>query len=456
MAKIISKKPVYNLNLVLQETGIKADTLRAWERRYQLPQPERTDGGHRLFSEYDIETIKWLVARQEEGMRISRAVDLWNNIISSGEDPLYSVMADQTMKPPAPISKRESESLEFERSRWIQACMNFNEAAAEQVLTQSFAQFSLETVCIEILQKGIAEIGALWYQGKASVQQEHFASELAVRRMHSLVSAAPQPVRDGTILVSCPAGEDHIFSPLLITLLLRYRSWNVIFLGANVPKQEFKETIQKTHPDLVIMTAMRLTTAASLRETAFFIQGQDVPVAFGGRIFNLHPELAQKIPGYFLGNDLLDSITRIEKLLMHPTPAIEYEMETDHFSQTIANFIEKRQHIEIFIHAKLAAKMGRQLPSQVIQDASEFLERDILAALSLGDMSLLGSNIEWIESLLTHRYSSPDVLHTFLEVFYEALETHLDHSGRPIIDWLGNLLANLQTTTNTNLSPSGV
>ena len=320
MARTISKKPVYNLNLVLQETGIKADTLRAWERRYQLPQPVRTDGGHRLFSEYDIETIKWLIARQEEGMRISRAVDLWNNILSSGEDPLYSQMADQTRKPAGPIGKHESEALEFERSRWVQACMTFNEAAAEQVLTQSFAQFSLETVCVEILQKGLAEIGSLWYQGRASVQQEHFASELAVRRMHSLITAAPQPVRDGTILVSCPAGEEHIFSPLLITLLLRYRSWNVIYLGANVPKQHFKETIQKTHPDLVVLTAMRLTTAASLREMAFFIQDRDLPVAFGGRIFNLLPDLIKKIPGYYLGSDLLGSISAIEELLISPLP----------------------------------------------------------------------------------------------------------------------------------------
>jgi DNA-binding transcriptional MerR regulator len=54
----LSKKPLFNLSMVLQETGIKADTLRAWERRYQLPAPSRTEGGHRLFSAYDIETIK--------------------------------------------------------------------------------------------------------------------------------------------------------------------------------------------------------------------------------------------------------------------------------------------------------------------------------------------------------------------------------------------------------------
>ena len=59
-----TETPIYNLKVVVQETGIKPDTLRAWERRYGLPNPARTEGGHRLYSQYDIDTLKWLSARQ--------------------------------------------------------------------------------------------------------------------------------------------------------------------------------------------------------------------------------------------------------------------------------------------------------------------------------------------------------------------------------------------------------
>ena len=441
MAKPISKKPIYNLNLVLQETGLKADTLRAWERRYHLPQPERTDGGHRLFSEYDIETIKWLIARQEEGMRISRAVDLWNNTISNGQDPLFSLMTDQTIKPAGTITESDHEALSFERNRWIQACLNFNESAAEQVLTQSFAQFSLETVCVEILQAGLAEIGSLWYQGKASVQQEHFASELAVRRLHSLVAATPQPVRDGTILVSCPAEENHIFSPLLITLLLRYRSWNVIYLGANVPEQKFKETIQKTDPDLVIMTSMRLTTAATLRDAALFIQELDIPLAFGGRIFNILPELAKNIPGYFLGDDILKSISEIEDLLIKPLPPIEYRPEPPRFEDTIANFIQMKDRIDNQVLRSLTQKFGNQLPLNSVQEANEYLAKDMIAALTLGEINYLGSNVEWVENMLAHRDFSQSLVFDYLESYFAATQSYLDQSGRPIIEWLATILS---------------
>src|SRR5215208_7309322 len=88
MNPMYSTTPAFNLKVVLKETGLAADTLRAWERRYGLPIPQRSAGGHRLYSQRDIETIKWLLKRQAEGLSISRAVDLWNEQLASGSDPL--------------------------------------------------------------------------------------------------------------------------------------------------------------------------------------------------------------------------------------------------------------------------------------------------------------------------------------------------------------------------------
>ena len=64
--------------------------------------------------------------------------------------------------------------------------------------------FPVEAVCVEVLQKGMAEIGSHWYENGASVQQEHFASGLAMRRLDALLSASPAPTRNQTILVGCP------------------------------------------------------------------------------------------------------------------------------------------------------------------------------------------------------------------------------------------------------------
>src|ERR671929_2299579 len=72
----LSTSPIFNTKAVARETGVPADTFRAWERRYGVPRPQRTPGGHRLYSERDIAIIRWLRDRTDEGMNISHAVML--------------------------------------------------------------------------------------------------------------------------------------------------------------------------------------------------------------------------------------------------------------------------------------------------------------------------------------------------------------------------------------------
>ncbi len=175
----ISRKPRYNLNLILQETGLKADTIRAWERRYKLPLPARSEGGHRLYSDYDLSTLKWLVARQNEGMRISQAVNYWMDLVNSGNDPL------QQDKPPARQVDSlvqmddDIDTLEDLQEKWIEYCLGYDEPHAEQILSLAFAQFPLETVLTAVILPSIEKVGQLWYQGEATVQQEHFISEIS-------------------------------------------------------------------------------------------------------------------------------------------------------------------------------------------------------------------------------------------------------------------------------------
>ena len=139
--------------------------------------------------------------------------------------------------------------------------------------------FPVEVVCMEVLQKGMAEIGSLWYENQSSVQQEHFASGLAMRRLDALLSGSPTPSRNQTVLIGCPPNEWHTFTPLLLSLLLRRRGLNVIYLGANVPTDRFEETVTSVHANLVILVAQTLISAATLQLTALALQGSAFPLA---------------------------------------------------------------------------------------------------------------------------------------------------------------------------------
>ena len=426
----ISQTPAYNLKVVLKETGITADALRAWERRYGLPMPERTAAGHRLYSHYDIETIKWLTARQSEGLSISHAVEMWKEQIASGTDPLA---ASVSMSLSHPVHIAPENNLNAIRSHWLAACQNFNESDAEQALNQAFAIFPLEVVCTEVLQRGLAEIGTQWYENKSSVQQEHFASALAMRRLDALVSAAPSPTREQTILVGCPVNEWHTFTPLLLTLLLRRRGFNVIYLGANVPKPQFEETISAVAADLTVLVAQQLVTAASLQQLARRLTAHNVQVGFGGRIYNLQPALIHRTNGHYLGATLDVSIDEIQARLTRPTKSHAVEEPSQEHITALEYFKSHRQQIEVTL---LQSIRRNNFSSESMEASTQFLGDNLIAALQLGDLALMDGEIDWVRSLLKSNNIPEQVLNAYMRLFADAVSQNINGAGKPITNWL--------------------
>lgn len=439
--------PTFNLKAVVRETGLKPDTLRAWERRYGVPAPQRTDSGHRLYSQHDIDILKWLLARQNEGMSISRAIELWHRLELDGVDPLHATSAPgaQRVTDPRPnlmaISERpalgESDVVGSLRQSWINACLAFDELQAEQLLAQAFAYFPIETVTVEIIQKALALIGEGWYHGKVTVQQEHFASALAVRRIESLLASTPAPTRPGRILVGCPPEEEHTFVPLMLSLLLRRRGWDVVYLGANVPIRSMEITIGAVRPHLVILTAQQLYTAASLLEMAEMLFRERVPVAFGGLVFTQVTALQQKIPGYYLGDRLDTATLMVEQVMMSLRLQPAQQLIPYDYREALDSFRAHQPQID----ADVWQQMERHMPRRHLAVANNNLGRNIAAALTLGDINYLDPDIDWIEGLLTQHLEMPaGALDSYLETYNAAAAKHLDPAGYIVLEWFSRLL----------------
>jgi len=433
-----NRNPTYNLKAVLQETGLKADTLRAWERRYGMPQPQRTAGGHRLYSQRDIDTIKWLVARQQEGMSISRAVDLWHSLEAEGRDPLQASGVAVPRAEVVAVSLPAGAAVADLRQMWVSACLAYDERGAEQILAQASALFPVEAVCLELLQKGLSEIGSGWYRGEVTVQQEHFASELALRRIEALLAATPPPTRGKNILVGCPPEEEHTFSLLLIALFLRRRGWDVLYLGPNVPVARLDSAIDAAKSQLVILSAQQLHTAASLAEVAQFLHQHRVPLGYGGLIFNLLPGVRARIPGYFLGESLDLVPQAVEQLLSSPPPVPAAQAPTEEYRQAVGHFQEHQ--------AQLEAEMWRSLEALNIGPdylalANLHLAHNIVAALSLGDMDYLGVDIEWVEDVIGGYRIPRQSLYGYLGAYHQAARAQLGERGAPVVRWLGQVVA---------------
>ena len=428
---LVDEAAIFNMKAVVRETGLTPDTLRAWERRYGLLRPQRTGGRQRLYSQRDIDTLKWLAARREEGLSISRAVELWREIERKGGDPLSL----QTSATPFTVP-RDADPSRL-KANWVERCLAFDEKGAEQVLVQALASLPLETVCSEVLQRGLNEINDGWYRAEASVQQIYFISELTVRRLEGLLIATPAPIHPERILLGCPLQEEHTLGSLLLALLLRRRGWDVIYLGANLPLERLDSTLDQTAPDLVILSAQQLFTASTLWQTARLVLEMGIPLGYGGRIFNEQPALRGWIAGHFLGEDLIASPALVEKLIWsHPEPLPGWEA-TPSQREAVENFRLRRPLIEVHIQQALDRL---NLPYPYLVTANTYLGRNINAALTFGDMSLLDAEIKWLEGLFVHRHVSTAMLYRYLNLYHEAAERYLDGAGQPVVEWLAQTI----------------
>lgn len=301
----LSLAPVFNTKAVALETAVPPDTFRAWERRYGVPCPQRTPGGHRLYSERDIAIIRWLRDRTAEGMNISHAVMLLSTVLA-GQETL-----------PTSNSTRGFGQLIQELTHTL---TSFDAGAADRLLSEAFALHPFEQVLLDLIQPVMVEVGDRWHRGEINIASEHFATEFMRRKLASLINIFESVATRETIIVACAPNELHDIGVLFASLFLMRRGWKVIYLGARVPMSDLLETITKVQSDMVCLSATTVAAAHSLREVAIAIQKTHPQVRFGygGRIFNLEPSLRIAMPGYFLGHDARELIENVALVLARP------------------------------------------------------------------------------------------------------------------------------------------
>jgi DNA-binding transcriptional MerR regulator len=292
-----SDVPLYNIQAVAGATGVPAITLRSWERRYGVPQPKRDPKGYRLYSERDIALTKWLRDRVEHGVGISRAVNM-----------LHVLEQEQ----PQPAEQRTLD-LRDQRQRMMEAIRRLDENMVNRVVAEGLMVASVEQVCLHLLQPVLYEIGEMWASGRLSVTTEHVASNLIRLHIAQLVRISAVPLRQEQIIVGCAPGEQHDIGALILTLFLRRRGYDVIYAGASVEPTDFIADVLRVSPAAVCLSAGSPKTAQTLATIFKDLERQfGGPLFFGGRAFNEHPGLCQKVPGTYLGPDAAEAVRHIE------------------------------------------------------------------------------------------------------------------------------------------------
>lgn len=307
-----SPKGKYTIKVVSERSGVRPVTLRAWERRYGLLEPERLDNNYRLYSDRDIQVVRWITQRQDEGLSISAAVREFQNLRARNVWPkaLPTVEAPRPTQTPKYPPARYSEML-------YNALTAHAEAQAKDLFDSVQNMFDLDTILFEIFQPCLYRIGEAWYHGDIRIATEHFSSAFIRGVLMNLLQAFPMDTSAPTLLVGCAPEEFHEIAPLMLSVLLRREGYRVEFLGSDLPVDDLVLYAEDTAADMVILSAGFEHTAKPLfqmQEKLAKLPKQP-KLGFGGRYFNENEEARKAMKGVFLGYSLDDAIQRVHALV---------------------------------------------------------------------------------------------------------------------------------------------
>ncbi len=309
--------PVYNIKAVSRLVGLLPVTLRAWERRYGLPQPDRGEQGYRLYSEHDVRTLRWLKAQIESGLNIGRAVEYLTELRASGYDPAVEQFYQTQPAIRQPING-SSPSLPLLGSQLLEVLLHFNETTALEIMRRAFALYAVDQVLMELVQPTLIAVGDAWHRGELPIAVEHYATQFCMQHLLSMLAAAAPPSHPGTIVAACAPGEMHQIGLLMLVVMMRWRGWEVKYLGPDLPLERLEEALRPLHPQILMFSANRAETAERLVGLPAVLQNFPQPhplVVLGGQAFQ-SMRLPDSVPAIYLTTPAEETIQSLEEYMM--------------------------------------------------------------------------------------------------------------------------------------------
>ena len=257
-----------------RRTGVAPELLRAWERRYGLLRPARSEGGFRLYSEADEQRVERMRLHLREGLAAAEAARR-----------AVEGVADMT----AAAAQNGQPELDAGAAQLRIALDGFDEAGAQAALDALFGSFTVETVLGAVILPYLVDLGERWSTGDATVAQEHFASNLIRGRLLGIGRGWDSGEGPRAVL-ACAPGEQHDLGLIAFGLILNRRGWRITYLGPDTPVESLVDAAARLEPDLVVVTATtkrRLTplvdalTALS-RQTRVAVAGSGATAGMDG------------------------------------------------------------------------------------------------------------------------------------------------------------------------------
>lgn len=259
----------HSIKTVSERTGLSPHLIRAWERRYETTQPERSDGNQRLYCEEDIERLTLLKRATEAGHPIRTVANLPVDelrsivaIVPGGDEPTPRSPGI----PAAPAASRPPRTGPELVESALRAITSMDAATLESVLEEAVLSLGQVAVLSHVIGPLVHRVGDGWQAGTLKVGHEHLAS--AVIRTFLANAARPFAVHASApmLIATTPSGQVHEIGAALVAAAAANKGWRITYLGPSLPAEEIASAALQSHARAVALSLVHPTDDPQLPE----------------------------------------------------------------------------------------------------------------------------------------------------------------------------------------------
>lgn len=280
-------------------TGVGTSTLRAWERRYGLLQPERTPKGHRLYSQADARRVQKILDLLNDGHSLPNIATILSGKTKSDT---HAALAEQ-----GDAGGGDASSLSKIWEGFIQATLDatsdFNIERVDAIYNEASSLYPVDLVTDRLIQPTLHILGKAWQQHPESgIAEEHFYSSWLKNRLGARFHHAYAHARGARIICACVPGAYHEIGLMLFALSALSRGYRVLYFGSDLPLNQLSYIIQRSAARAAVLSAPSAMDKNTYSELTKLVPELTSPVFLGGADEQMDTASFEAAGGILLGS----------------------------------------------------------------------------------------------------------------------------------------------------------
>ncbi len=257
---------MYTIKRAAELTGLSVATLRAWERRYGIVAPRRTDAGYRLYDAGAVQAITVMNSLVQAGWSARQAAEETRRRLAA---PALAVAAAggavgsaEEAADASDVSSVGAADETSDAGRLVSAAARLDAVGLAAVLDDAFSRASFERVVDGWLLDALVAVGDAWAGGEVTVAGEHMVAYAVGRRLSAAYEAAASHADGPRVVIGLPPGARHELGLLAFATAARRQGLDTAYVGADLPVEDWPTAVAARAAACVVLA---VPTARDLR-----------------------------------------------------------------------------------------------------------------------------------------------------------------------------------------------